>query len=418
MNAIEKRQERAAIVREMVELSQANDVASADRWKQLDAQQESLRVSIEQTERASALNREMNTVQNPERPPVGDSLGDDGATTQRVRGPHYAARSSKAFALEFEHMLRTGELGREQRAIGVGGDGSTLVPTGFEAELIVKMKYYNGVSNICRHVATSTGNPLPWPNVDDTGNTGEWLAEAGGVGAADPTFSNITLGANLLSSKQVKYSVQLEQDSAFDLVGMLSDSLAQRLGRTQDLAYCIGDGTSTYGTITGIVPALVAATGRNVLAVGSSANDSVGTDINSVGTDDFSALIDRLDKAYQKPSNQFLLHQSTQNFLRKLKDRYGRPVWETSLAQGEPDKIFGFGYQVDNAMAPIAPGNISVVFGDFAGCYVVRDVLGFTLVLFRELYMGNYQRAVQAFLRTDAKLLQAAGFSYLIHPAS
>jgi HK97 family phage major capsid protein len=127
--------------------------------------------------------------------------------------------------------------------------------------------------------------------------------------------------------------------------------------------------------------------------------------------------VDKLDKSYQKPTNKFVFTQATQNSLRKLKDKYGRPCWETSMAQGEPDKIFGFGYQIDNAMAGIGAGNISVAFGDWSN-YCVRDVLGFTLVRFNELYMANYQRAVQAFMRTDAKLLQASAFSYLIHPLS
>jgi HK97 family phage major capsid protein len=162
---------------------------------------------------------------------------------------------------------------------------------------------------------------------------------------------------------------------------------------------------------------LIAAGGRSVLAVGANANDGASTDLDSVGTDDFSSLIDQLDAAYQKPTNKFVFNQHTKDALRKLKDKYGRPVWEVSLAMGEPDKVFGYGYQVDNAMANIGAGNVSVLFGDFTK-FVVRDVLGFTLVRFNELYMPNYQRAYQAFMRTDAKLLQSAAFSYLTHPLS
>jgi HK97 family phage major capsid protein len=144
-------------------------------------------------------------------------------------------RSSHAYAADFDNYLRTGEVSarqRELRAIGAasGADGATLVPQGFEAELETKIKYWGGVGNICRHLVTATGNPMPWPVMDDTANQGEFLAEAAGVGTADPTFTNITFGATLVSSKQVKVSVQLEQDSAFDIAGYSLMPLANGWG--------------------------------------------------------------------------------------------------------------------------------------------------------------------------------------------
>ena len=278
-----------------------------------------------------------------------------------------------------------------------------------------KLKYYAGLRNICRIIKTATGNPLPWPTMDDTSNTGEFLAEAAGISNADPTFSNVTLGANLVSSKQVLVSVQLEQDSAFDMSSMLSDAFAVRIGRTLDAAFLTGDGSTT--PITGLLTALIAAGGRSVLAVGASANDGVGTDLNSIGSDDYSSLIDKLDYAYQRPTNKFVFNQKTFNTLRKLKDKYGRPVYQTSLADKTEDTIFGYGFQIDNAVANIGAGNISVLYGDFSK-YLIRDVLGFTIVRFNELYIVNHQRGYQAFCRTDGKLLQPAAFSYLIHPQS
>ena len=190
-----------------------------------------------------------------------------------------------------------------------------------------------------------------------------------------------------------------------------------RLGRTLDTALWTGDGSTI--PVTGLLTALIAAGGRSVLAVGANANTGVvgDTDLNTIGTDDFSNLISNVDKAYQTPNNYFVFNQQTQNLLRKMKDKYGRPILEMSLAQGEPDKIFGYRYTVDNAFANVGAGAVSAAYGD-PSKYVIRRALGFTLVLFRELYMANYQRAAQAFMRVDAKLLQPAAWSYLIHPQS
>ena len=104
MNALEMRQERAALVREMVTLSQSNDASSVARWKQLDAKQESLRTTIEQSERASALSTEMNMVPNGERPNIGNEHEYDQRT---VLTPNQEARSTKQNRADFERWLHT-----------------------------------------------------------------------------------------------------------------------------------------------------------------------------------------------------------------------------------------------------------------------------------------------------------------------
>ena len=54
------------------------------------------------------------------------------------------------------------------------------------------------------------------------------FGEAAPTTEASPTLDSITLGSNLVSSKLVKVSVQLEQDSAFDIASMLNDAFAKR----------------------------------------------------------------------------------------------------------------------------------------------------------------------------------------------
>lgn len=425
MNSLQLRQDRFAIVQEMRTLADSTKPADAARWKELDAKQEQLRAQIENSERTSQLETELNQVRNADRP----ALDNDGTGIVRSSGTNRVQeiRSSKQYASEFETYIRTGKTSQhleEMRALGAasGADGATLVPQGFEAELSVRLKAYGGMTRNCRIISTSTGNPLPWPNVDDLANTAEWLSEGSPTTSADPVVSNVVLGANLLSSKQVKVSVQLEQDSAFPIVGLLSDAFTVRLGRGQNAAFTVGDGSSTYGTITGLIAALKAATtggnNRAVLAVGGNNNsgNSADTDLNTVGTDDLDALITNQDPAY-RPGSKFMAHVSTWDKLRSLKDKYGRPIWQVNLNLGSPDTILGYGVDWNSDMSRIGAGSLSVVFGNF-NYYVIRNVLGFSLVRFSELYMTNYQRGYQAFLRCDGKLLQADAFSYLIHPLS
>jgi HK97 family phage major capsid protein len=411
-SALEMRAKRHDISLKMRELLSSTAPSAQAEWKALDEQQEGWRVKIEAQERQTGLETELNSVRGVPRPRIGNE-----EELSQMATPDLLRRSAPSFKRDFDVYLRTGVQSAEIRALGAaaGADGATLVPAGFEMDLEATMKYFGGIQNIARTITTSTGNPLAWPTLSDESNTGEWLAEAAAIGTADPTFGVVNFGANLLSSKLVKVSVQLEQDAAFDIAGLLSTAFGERLGRSLDTALWTGDGSTV--PVTGLLTALQAATGRSVLAVGANANDGVSNSLNSIGTDDFSALIDKLDRAYQKPTNKFVFAQSTQNALRKLKDKYGRPVWETSLAQGEPDTIFGYGFQIDNALASIGAGNITAAFGDFSK-YVLRRVAGFTLIRLNELYMANLQRGYIAFMRLDAKLLQAKAFSYLTHPLS
>jgi HK97 family phage major capsid protein len=103
--------------------------------------------------------------------------------------------------------------------------------------------------------------------------------------------------------------------------------------------------------------------------------------------------------------------------VRKTKDKYGRPIWQVSLADGVADTILGFPFFFNQDMDGIGAGKISMVFGDFTK-YIIRDVLGVSVVRYNELYMPNHQIGYQAFMRTWGALLQADAFAYLVHPLS
>jgi HK97 family phage major capsid protein len=140
------------------------------------------------------------------------------------------------------------------------------------------------------------------------------------------------------------------------------------------------------------------------------------TEINSVGSEDLSALIDALDPDY-RPGAAFMANASTWGRIRRTLDKYGRPIWQTSLSSGQPDSVMGFPWWNNQQMAAIAPSAKSVIFGQFDK-YVIRDVLGLTLIRYNELFMVNYQRGYQAFIRTDGQCLQPNAFSVLQHPLS
>jgi HK97 family phage major capsid protein len=434
------RQERHHIVTQlMAPLAGKTDAVSRAEWKRLDQEQKALEVRIQTAETNDTIGDLNRVSRDPQYPEINtDPYANRGGPLTPFQRREQI-RSSESYKQDFERWLRTGRqtgqlaslaMDPEQRATLTegadvsGGTASTLVPTGFEYELEIKLKAIGGMRRVCRGLKTATGQNLPWPTMDDTSNIGEWLAEGSQTTQnVNPTFSNVVLYANLASSKQVQVSVQLEQDSAFDLPALLSDAFAIRIARLTENAFVNGGGSqgspaAANGTPNGLLYA-IEGNGNQYLALGANANtgNSAQTEINSIGSSDLANLISNLDPMY-RPTAKFMAHQSTWDNLRTLLDKYGRPLWEVSLAAGVPDSILGYKYDYSQYFPTIAASAVGVVvFGDFSK-YIIRSVLGLTLVRFNETYMQNYNRGYQAFLREDGNCIQTAAFSYLSMRAS
>jgi hypothetical protein len=117
-----------------------------------------------------------------------------------------------------------------------------------------------------------------------------------------------------------------------------------RIGRRVNLGYTKGNGS---GQPNGIIPEVVAygSGSQIVTAVGANSTNNPGaTDLNSVNLiDDLDALITKVDPAYRIGA-KFMAHQSTLDTFRKQKDGFGRPLWNVSVSEDEPDTIYGYGY--------------------------------------------------------------------------
>ena len=404
----------------------------------LDAQQKALDVQIRAIEDTNKLTEEMRRVNAPPQPQPGAEIPPEnrgGAPDfETATKRHMEKLDSKEYRSAFFEWARRGNrTSRSNMDIleGVNAEVRTYtglntstsddaagytVPIGFQKELEVKMKAYGRMRDNCRVLTTSTGNTLDWPTMDDSGNTGEFLSEGSSVNQLNPTFGQVQFNSYLASSKQVLISVQLLQDSAFNLEDEMSSAFAIRLGRVLNNKYTVGNGT---GCPTGLVYSIEADNPANIVfATGSASNDgdSGNDETNSVGSDDLDNLISAVDPSY-RTNAKFMMHWKTIDYLRKLKDKYGRPLWNASVAVGEPDRIFGYAFDWNADLDEIGSGKFPIVFGDFQK-YVIRDVGGIAVIRFNELFMGSHNVGFQAFLRTDGKRLQQAAFALLKNAAS
>lgn len=284
---------------------------------------------------------------------------------------------------------------------GTGSEGGFLVPTGFMYELEIALKWYGDMLNVCTFIDTPTGNNLPWPTMNDTAQTGELVAENAQVTKQDLTIGQLIFYAWKYSTKMVPVSIELLQDSAFELGGVVKDAFAVRLGRILNTHFTTGLGQGSAQP-NGIITAATA----GPTAVGSGGNTgNADSNQTTLGSIDLIELEHSVDKAYRRGAC-FMAHDSTIKYVKEILDKYGRPLWLPGLASGDPDTINGYPYYTNNDMATLAASAKTVLFGQL-NKYKVRRVRQLEVLTLRERFADFGQVAFIGFARFDGNLLDA-----------
>jgi len=381
----------------------AAELSAEDRsaWDAALADVERLSTDIEREERHARLS-------NVDYSQVIDATKEN--DEERHGGPDRAAAYADAWRSwmrdgstelsgEERTTLRTGWVdGKELRAAGVatGAAGGYMVPAPFRAQLIETMKFYSSMRDVAQVITTATGATLPWPTNDDTANVGAILAENTQVTEQDVTIGTNDVGAYMYTSKLVRVSLQLLNDSAFDLESWLAGVLGRRIGRIQNTHFTTGTGSSQpEGVQTNATIGKTGATGQTT----------------SVTYDDLIDLIHSVDPAYRNSGRaQFMLADGTLAAARKLKDGQNRPLWEPSVQVGVPDGLLGYKYTINTDMPAMAANAKSILFGDFFTGYLIRDVQDVQMLRLAERYADYLQVGFLAFARTDGTPQDTAAY--------
>ncbi len=252
---------------------------------------------------------------------------------------------------------------------------------------------------VARILDTATGNPLPYPTSNDTGIVGELVGEGVQVATADVNVGHLVLGAFKFSTKLVKVSIELLQDSAFNLDSWLAEQFGIRLGRILNTKFTVGVGTTEPMGIITAATAGPTATGSALNTGGSE------TGATSIGSDDLVALEHSVDPLYRR-GGSWQMHDTTLKALKSLKDKYGRPIWVPGIANNAPDTILGYPYSLNSDMDQIATGKKTVLFGAFSK-YIIRRVKELAVLRLVERFADYGQVGFLGFARYDGNLVDA-----------
>ena len=283
-----------------------------------------------------------------------------------------------------------------------------FVPTGFAGKIEQATKWFAPLTNgsVLQVMKTATAAPIPYPVADDTANAATIVGEAASVSEVDVTASQVVLGSYKLSSGVIKVSNELLADSAFDIETWLSDRFGERFGRGLEGFLTNGTGSSQP---TGLWTAIAANGATPVVANGSS--ESTGgaqTGANSIGYSDLVSLEHSVDPSYRR-NGQYMLHDLTLASIKKILDKFGRPLWAAGISVGEPDTINGYPYTINQSLPQIGSVSeaVTVIFGDFSK-FICRKVQDMRMQRLNELYAINGQVGFLADYRVDSNLIAAS----------
>ena len=290
------------------------------------------------------------------------------------------------------------------QSVGTGAAGGYLVPRDFAETMLERMAAFGGMRAVATVIQTDGGNAIDYATVDETGQEGEIVGESLAASGQDIAFGTVSIGAYKYSSKTVVVPLELLQDSRIDIEPYINVALATRIARITNRHFTTGTGA---GQPRGVVTA--AAAGKTGAA----------GQLAAVTYDDLVDLEHAVDPAY-RTSGRWMFHDTTLRALKKLTDGQGRPLWRPGVTGGDPSDILGYGYTVNQHMAPMGASARSLLFGDFKK-YLIRDVMAVTLFRFADSkYLEKGQVAFLAWSRHDGNLIDASNdaIKAFQHPAS
>ena len=241
----------------------------------------------------------------------------------------------------------------------------------------------------------NSGNVFQIPSVDDTASSAEVVGEGQQDTKLDPTVLQTSLAkCPTYRSHQVRVSIELLQDSHFDIGAFLTDAFAKRLARK------IGPD---------LVASLLSGAAVALTAAGSATNTGGSeTGRNSVGTDDLFNLMAALDPAYlNSPRTAWFMNWSTLLALWRLRDKDGRPCIRADWNDDHTPLLLGFPVAVCPSFDSIGAGKKPIGFGD-GSYFAVRVVKNRTSIArFLETYAEFGIVMFKALLRCNGALVSA-----------
>lgn len=254
---------------------------------------------------------------------------------------------------------------------GTNDNGGALVPPEFDPMLIRLIETYGVFRQFTR--LKPMGSEVMTQPRRTGGVTAYWVAEAAAITASNPTFDNINLVAKKLAAITV-LSSEISEDSAINIADELAFEIGYAFALAEDQAGFIGDGSSTYGGITGATTKLKALSATIAYIAGLFVG--AGNNYSELLLTDFEGTVGLLPQ-YADPQAAWYCHKSFFHTVMQRLELAAGGVTAREISDGDRrgrPTFIGYPVNFTQVMPRIeANSQVCALFGDLAMASTMGD---------------------------------------------
>lgn len=242
---------------------------------------------------------------------------------------------------------------------GLPTGGGYLTPDAVTGAIQLRLAEVGVARSLATIVPVTTGQSST-PYLDQFPAV-DYVSEGGTIEDSTPSFGSLNAHVAKRASI-IEVSNDLLADSAYAVLDMLIGAVANALGSVEDAEVILGDATSNYGGVAGLIQRLGVG-GRYTPANGVGKSVWTGLDAG-----DFAGMFALLPERYCHPTNQFVM--SSAFFATVMAEIPSAVSWD---ADGSP-RLFGYRVLRSEKMPrATAVSQLACLFGDFPNAVTMAD---------------------------------------------
>lgn len=322
---------------------------------------------------------------------------------EAMRKLEKGTRGSKQYRQAFEQLIRTGRPGaglieaRDAQADSQADGGYMLAPAQMVNTLIKTLDNTVHVRGLATRFATGHSG-LGAVSLDADVDDFDWTVE---LATGDTT--GVQLGKREMKphplAKRALFSKTLARNAP-DVIALLNQRLAYKLGITQEKAYLTGDGQ------------------QKPLGVMTASNDGIPTSRDvSTGNLATSIQVDGLKnakwslKSEHRRNARWMFHRDGLTQIDKLKDGNGQYLWQASVVAGQPDRLLNLPIDESEYMPNTFTSGLYVGILANWQYYWILDSLDLAIQVLVELYAGTNKNGIHARYEGDGMPVLSEAFT-------
>lgn len=330
-----------------------------------------------------------------------------GATTQEAATKAYrmgmwfrAALFNDKKAVEF--CEKNGiALVRATQQEGVNETGGFLVPPEFGNDMIDLREEYGVVRRLFKVV------PMASDTRSDPRRTGGltayFVGESDAGTQSNKSWDRVTLTARKLMCL-ARISSELNEDSIVSLGDDLAGEMAYAFANKEDDCGINGDGTSTYGSITGLRQAFknLSGTIANIAGLRVATGTGYATSYGSIVLADFHNVKSRLPQYALRRGPRWVMHQSFWSDVVERLVLAAGGVTAMEIAAGMPPRLLGYPVEISQVMPSVsAVSQVVAFFGVYDLAASFGDRRSTTIALSEHSRFANDEIEIRGTERFD-----------------